>query len=286
MQRSSAFLKVQKRAAEVRQAYSERATDYANILVYGPFGTGKTRLALTAPKPVFIDSFDPGGTKTRDLQPLIEAGDVIVEAKWESDKWKEPWAFREWEAEMRSRANDGFFNHLGTYILDSTTRWSKSLMYAVLQTGDRKGGPRKGETPQIQDYLTQQLTAIDWLGEMMTYHCHVVVTGHIARIRDEVRGQMETGLLLWGKLSEEVPLVFDEKYVARCPAEGSYVLQTKNDGYYAAETRMGGGIFAAQEAQDLRRLLKLAGKRWEDKPSLFDTPSEETDNGQSSESPP
>ena len=66
------FLKVQKRAEEVRNRYKESASSWVNILAYGDFGTGKTSVAATCPTPVFIDSFDPGGTKTAVLKPQID----------------------------------------------------------------------------------------------------------------------------------------------------------------------------------------------------------------------
>jgi hypothetical protein len=270
MTESPKFLQVKERALKAREAYKESASKYSNFLVYGDFGTGKSQLASTCPTPVFIDSFDPGGTKTAALQPAIEKGDIIVDARWESDSWKDPFAFGQWEREMADREREGFFNHIGTYILDSVTRWSDSLMFDILRRGTG-GKTRKGSNPQLQDYLIQQLTAVDWLGVLMGYPCHVLCTGHIGLKQDDVSGKMETGLLLYGKLSEKVPLVFDEKYVARTSNSSSgvkYQLLTKNDGYYKAETRMGGAKFGTFEEPDIKALLRKAGRDGKDKPSL------------------
>lgn len=270
---SDKFLKVQKRAASVRQKYTDSASPFVNILAYGDFGTGKSSLAATAVRPVFIDSFDPGGTKTAVLQPLIESGDIIVENKWEQDSWKKPWAFREWEREMAERERDGFFDHIGTYMVDSITKWSDSMMYEILKVGSRKTGPRPGTTPEIQDYLTQQLTAVDWLDMLMGYRCNVLCTGHIGIDKDEITGATQTGMLLYGKLSMKVPLAFDEKYITRSkqgPSGIEYHLQTKNDGYWKAETRMGGSNFATFEQPDIRKLMQKAGKNTDDRPRLVD----------------
>ena len=105
----------------------------------------------------------------------------------------------------------------------------------------------------------------------MGYPCHVFVTGHIGLMKDEVSGKMETGLLMYGKLSEKVPLVFDEKYVTRVKSSSSgvsYELLTRNDGYYKAETRMGGGKFDPAETPNVKALLRKAGRPTDDKPSL------------------
>ena len=102
--------------------------------------------------------------------------------------------------------------------------------------------------------------------------CHVIVTGHIGLTRDEVTGGMESGLMLAGKNSEKVPLVFDEKYVTRTITKSSgttYELLVKNEGRYKAETRIGGIKFNPIEEPNIKALLKKAGKSWEDRPSLF-----------------
>ena len=281
--RSADFSKVLERVRKVREQYESSSSQYENFLVYGHFGTGKTTLSTTCPRPVFIDCFDRGGTKTRALQPLIESGDIIVDNRWEDDSWKDPWAFREWEREMRRRESEGFFNHIGTYMLDSITSWSESMMYEILKVGDGKTGSRKGQIPQLQDYLKQQLTAVDWLGVMAGYNCHVVVTGHIGIDKDEVTGKMVTGLLLWGKLAIKVPNVFDEKYVTRV-VNDQYVLQTRKEGIYQAETRMGGGIFNTFEEPNIKKLLEKAGRSFDDKPPLIDSiEDKEVENDQPEE---
>ena len=268
------FLKVKERVSEIRARYEEGSSNTVNLLVIGDYGTGKTQLASTCPTPIFIDSFDPGGTKTRALQPMIKKGDIIVDDQWETDSWKRPGAFRQWEKDMEQRMKEGFFEHFSWYLLDSATKWAMSMMFEILS----KAG-RAGKGPQIQAYLVQQLTAADWLGQLMDLPCNVMVTGHIGVDKDEVTGKMETGLLMWGKLAQQVPLVFDEKYVCRVDQKSSgpeHKLLTKNDGMYKAETRMGGDLFSQFEDMNIRTLLKKAGKPSEDKPSLVEKMNDES----------
>ena len=267
---SRLFLSVQQRVAAVRQRYAKAQRDYANILVYGDFGTGKTSLAATAPTPVLIDSFDPGGTKTAVLQKKIASGDIIVDSRWERDSWKNPTQYAGWEAEFEEREQSGFFDAIGTYFIDSLTRLADSMMWEILRRGTN-GKTRVGKFPELQDYRAQQFTTVDILGRLMNLPCHVVVTGHIGLLKDEVTGALEAGLLLAGKLSTMVPLVFDERYVAMTrtsPNGTSHVLLTRNNGRYKAETRRGGLVFSEYEQPDLRRLLKLAGYSHEDKPPI------------------
>jgi len=49
----------------------------------------------------------------------------------------------------------------------------------------------------------------------------------------------------------------------------AHSLLTKNDGYYKAETRMGGSKFQQHEETNIRALLKKAGRNAEDKDKLF-----------------
>lgn len=268
---SDVFLKVQQRVAAVQAAYASTNRSYSNFLIYGDFGTGKTQLTTTCPRPVFIDSFDPGGTKTAALQPLIQSGDIIVENKWEDDSWKSPRRWMEWEREMEARIQEGFFEYFGTYVLDSITKWADCLLWEILRRGTPGKGSRAGKHPELQDYGVQQMTTVDWLGVMMGLPCHVMVTGHIGLIKDEVTGGLETGLMLSGKLSEKVPLVFDEKYITWAkegPQGAKYQLQTRNDGKYKAETRMGGMKFDLYEEPNIRALLKKAGRSADDKPPI------------------
>ena len=79
-------LTIQSHFADLRNRYNETRSKYINILALGGYGSGKTQLFSTCPKPIKIDSFDPGGTNTAALQPLIDKGDLIV-SRFEDDDW-------------------------------------------------------------------------------------------------------------------------------------------------------------------------------------------------------
>ena len=269
------FLEIKKHALEVRNSYAERSqTGKVNILNIGRPGTGKTRLTIYAPKPVHIDSFDRGGTKTAELQPFINRQEIIVDSSFEEDSWKDPRAFRNWEAKLEKRRNMGYFDCLGTYQLDSSTTFADSMMYAILQKGGDKRGSRIGQLPELQDYHMQQYTLVDYFNLLMDLPCHVIVTGHVTLIKDETTGKLETGILLAGKASDKVPLAFDEKYISRF-YEGGYKLQTKADGKWHAETRVGGLKFEQFEEPNLYKLLEKAGLDFADKPLLSELVAKE-----------
>lgn len=259
---------IKKHSLEVREYYTEQPfMDKINILNIGKPGTGKTRLAKYAPKPVLIHSFDRGGSKTAEIQPLIESGDIIVDTRFEQDDWHNPRAFRLWEKTFSNLKKIGFFDAIGTYFLDSATTFADAMMYALLKSGGDKRGSRAGELPGLSDYHLQQYTMVDYFNVMMSLPCHVVVNGHVTFIKDEVTGAIMTGILLAGKASDKVPLTFDEKYISKMFA-GKFVLQTKTDNYYSAETRVGGLTFKTYEEQNLYKLLEKAGLPFKDKPPI------------------
>jgi len=262
------FAEVQSRALAIRQRYEEsNRHEFHNFLVYGHEGTGKTRLLTTARKPVLLASFDPGGSTTRDLQPFIKSGDIIVQ-DYSGDVRSKPTKFREWEKDFLEMEGNGFFEHIGTYALDSLTRWADAMMSELV----RMNGFKNEGIPDKREYYIQQLSSVDYIGRLCALPCDVFCTGHIALEKDEVEGRMYTGLLLAGKMSDKIPLCFDEKYITRTEGTSKgvrYFLQTHNDGQYRAETRMGGSAFETKEEPDLAQLFRKAGVEMKHKPGLF-----------------
>ena len=108
-----------------------------SALITGESGSGKTYLLRTARKPVFIDSFDPGGSK--GLRKWISRGEIVVDTRWERDDPLHPTAFDRWEREFNQRYRNGFFDNFGTYCLDSATTWADAAMAKRLKEVNRAG---------------------------------------------------------------------------------------------------------------------------------------------------
>lgn len=256
-----------------------KPNEYVNFIIYGAFGTGKTSVLGTAPKPILIFSFDPGGCKTRYLQPMIERREVIVDTTFENidgDDWRYPKVWEAFEDRIEDMENKGIFEHIGTFCVDPFTRASECLMHQIMH--ERRPKIKK-RTPTLPDYMHQQFTAVQLVAKLSSLPCHVILTAHLQRLHNEKSGGFEQELLFYGKLAQKLPPCLDEKYMCLVQDESrgqKYVFQTQNTDEYAASTRIGGcsdedvkPVFKLFESQNIRRLLRKAGRSFEDKPPLF-----------------
>lgn len=244
---------------------------YITALVLGHPGTGKTSLAATCPTPVLIDSFDPKGTLTKVLQPGINRGDILVR-NYESDRWKKPVMFKQWENDFKKLQDTNFFDHIGTYILDSFTGWSKFMMYEIIRMNKSGQNAHADNTPAQAHYKTLLYTTLEYINQLTTLPCHTLMMAHVNVTQDAVTGAQEVSLLAPPSMKNDVPSGFCEKWFTRVlPGKdgGLYKLQIKNDGKWRASSRICGPTKDAYEEPDVRKLLRKYGVNAENKPRLI-----------------
>lgn len=261
----------------IRNMYKKRSEQTGlNILLYGDFGTGKTYSLHTLPKPVYIHSFDPGGSVT--LRKWVDSGEVIVDSRFETDDRNNPEAYRAWEKEFNELRGSGFFEEVGTYVIDSLTTFSSCLMAAAM-SGNKDQKPRNSKVrtfiPQLQDYQIQMYTIEDVLKICTGLPCNFVCTAHIQRNTDEVTGAIISSVMITGKLSQKLPLLFDEVYVTdyKNTSKGpEYFFQIRPTGMHKTRSRIAANAdFDATEPQNFSELFRKGGIKFEDKPLLNET---------------
>lgn len=245
-----------------------------SALITGETGSGKTFLLRTARKPVFIDSFDPGGTKC--LRKLIEKGDVVADTRWENEDPYNPTAFDAWVKETDRRFDLKFYDKFGTYCLDSASTFADAVMNSQL---DASGIP--GQMPRFRkDYNPQKVNVINRIKKFMTLHCDFILTGHLDTVKDVI-GRDKYGdptfkikyrFMTTGKAVVTIPLQFDELYVLEGTETSSGIerkLLIDAQGTYVARSRLkADGLLEEHEDADIKQLLKKIGLDWEDKEPL------------------
>lgn len=272
---------IEKEFAQLRENYEkdERQASF-NALILGESGSGKTFLLRTARKPVHIDSFDPGGTK--GLRDLIKKGEVIVDTRYEGEDPLSPFAYQAWKKEFEYRRREGYFNYIGTYVIDSATTWSEAIMNQIL-----KAANIAGKAPRFtHDYVPQKVEIRNKLRQCLDTPCDFILIGHhqlIEDVDDEGKKTMRFRFMTTGQGMVTIPLLFDEVYsmVTRRTSTGvDYQLVTQNDGVHPARSRLAkGGALSPREEPDIKKLLKKAGVSCDDKPLFPTNPKNNIEGG-------
>ena len=264
-------------ADRLRDMYREDShKDTFNALIYGASGTGKTTLLKTCRKPVLVHSFDPGGTVV--LRDEIEQGSILVDTRFEYEDPTKPIAAKLWDNEYHRLKKLGFFDHIGTYALDSVTTWAQCVMYDILKQQGRSGkvsvtGKSYVGIPQKNDWMPQMIVMENAIRDFLALPCDIILIGHDTMDKDEVTGKMYSSIMITGQLKKRVPLLFQEIYysmVKETSAGLDYQLLTRATGMYQARTRLGkGGELETYEKPDIKHILRKVGLPTDDKPTIY-----------------
>lgn len=158
------------------------------ILLYGPSGVGKTRLAAQFPSPLLL-SCDPGSMggalsavnfgikqlKIANYQDLMSLMPVL-------------------------KAQAGI--EFKTIIIDSVTYLGKLVMQNILANANR-------ELPRFEEWGLNYTRTARLINNFAEMNCHVIFTAIDKTDKDEVTGKMFGGPSLPGQLQKELPQAVD-----------------------------------------------------------------------------
>ena len=229
-----------------------------SVLVYSPFGGGKTHFLGTFPKPMLVFFFDRYG---KDL-PLLKLGqasqlmqlqvgttyipckeirdpqtnELLVRLEYYHDVTEPPTAYSTF-LNQRMATIHLEFEQWATIAIDSMTflefsarKWDE----LVLNAGHRD--PRS--------HYAQSMNMLETLlySRLAGFPMNVVVTAHVDRKMSEIHGEILHTVAAPGSLKGRIGAAFQEVYrIQRQKNEdGTFrrILQTQEDGEYQAQTQL------------------------------------------------
>lgn len=254
-----------KRIVELRKIYDERQQDKkAKILMYGEWGTYKTTLATTMPRPILMHSFDPGGDKIKHIQDGVRDGSIIVDNKWQSRTMTESGdLFQKWNNEYSQLKNDKVFDEIGTFVLDSLTTLQRLVVDASVESNTKNrivSSKMPVKVPQMRDYGVQDSAMEFVLADILSLPCHVLIIGHAEQnentnSKGEITSIEYRPLIVGKKLRGKIPLLFDEIYITATQGNKG-VMYTQPSGMYHARSRLG-SLFPIQKKYDNKEIGDL-----------------------------
>lgn len=255
-QNTQKISEAQKKITELRNIYSERTQNKkAKIFLYGEWGTYKSTLASTMPRPILYHSFDPGGEKIKHIQDGVSDGSIIVDNRWQSRNLANSAdVFSNWNTEYNKLKVSGIFNEIGTFVVDSLTTFQRLVVDAAVSSNNKNSvisAKMPIKIPQMRDYGVQDSAMEFAVSDILDLPCHVLIIGH-SEVHEETDSKgnllkMEHRPLITGKkLRGKLPLMFDEIYISRIRGNKAEVL-THPQGMYHARTRLG-SLFPIEKA--------------------------------------
>jgi len=274
----SSLLKIKQEAEKIRKMYEEDPRNATfNGIIHGPIKVGKTSLLKTCPKPVLVHSFDPGGTDV--LKDMITTGEILADTQFESENPFKPKACRLWEDSFNYLYQKNFFNHIGTFVIDSMTTWAQVIMYEVIRRAALKKKDRNpGEAPREQDWLPQMAFIENYMRKFLSLPCNCILLGHSDQPKDrEGNATGDLGIMITGKLRERVPALFSEIYYLRMKDFKTETRELLVKPVYGIQvgTRLGnGGKLDKIEEPDIKKIMKKVGLDASDKPLIHELKTE------------
>jgi len=209
--------------AKIKEQYeNEGKNKPPNILFYADWGIGKTTLAMTLPKPILLQEFDPGGHRLREVNDLAKSGDLTVDTRWQSQYQMTPTEiYNKWSVDYRKMKSSGVFDQIaeqgGYYVMDSFTLFQKLMIGAVMDRKDKistHDGSGEFTTLTRRGYGVQH-TAVDFvIRDLLGLPCGVMIIAHMEELQDSKGNTLGFEPLITGaKLRKQLPVLFEEIYI-------------------------------------------------------------------------
>lgn len=233
-----------KRIQELRDIYDSRVDDKkSKILFFGDWGTYKSTLATTMPRPIFFYTFDPGGDKIVHIQEGVKDGSIIVDNEFQTRQMDgEGDVFNNWNNSYNKMKSEGVFDEVSTVVLDSLTTFQRAVIDGSIASNNKQkdiGRKMPIKVPHQRDYGVQQAAIEYAISDLLSLPCHVVIIAHAEETTDENDMPVFQPLITGSKLRKSLPLLFDEIYISYFRGKKAY-LRLAPQGMFKARSRLYG----------------------------------------------
>lgn len=208
------------------------------IFVLGDTGAGKTSQLLTLSGKKFAYLFDPNAILSLrgydvDYEEFLpdrlnmSAGSL---SKGKGDKTTDYASklYLEWEKDIDSKLESGFFDAYDVIAIDSATTLLDLIMDRILTINGRSG-----QWPQQDDYGPQMMTFTNIMRTLTGLGKTLYLTGHLETKEDKLTQRILRQPLMTGRLKTKIPLLFSDIFICEAENDGrghvSYQIQTVPD---------------------------------------------------------
>jgi len=213
------------------------------ILLFGESGVGKTCFASKFPGPTHYYDFD---LKVGSVKSFTQDIGHITYDQYPASKTNPGEAgqrFNDDMGKLKQLATSGDFPYK-TIVIDSLTTLSDRIMSYLMKSnpGIKRVITQGAQAPALQDYGVFRIFMKQFIAEILSFPCNVVMIAHIDIVKDENTGQLLRVPMLTGKLAKELPIYFEEVYYAYVEGEGTtrkHMLQTQSDRKFNCRTQRG-----------------------------------------------
>jgi len=218
--------------------------DLVKLLVVGPPGSGKTILAAGFPYPIkYLDFDNKVSSAARyyqdDKERLANIDVVNLSAALQDNPMTELMKVIN-EFVSYQRASKYPYK---TLVLDSITTFSSVVLQGIMKSnpGINRVKTSQGEHPGLQDYGILKREFQKLIPGLLTLDINVVMTGHVEISKDDTTGELIYGVQMDGSFAQQLPIYFEEVYVARVEeqkGERRYLLQTQSDAKFKCRSQI------------------------------------------------
>lgn len=231
-----------KKIEELRQAYSTK--DDAKLfrgMLYGKFGTYKTTIASTMPRPILFHGFDPGGEEIKHMQEGIKDGSIIADTQFAHRSIADAGnVFKEWNKEYEALKRRDIFSFVNSFVVDSFTSLQKLVIDATMESNPKNtniSDKMPFKVPHQRDYGVQDSAMEFIISDFLDLPCHVLVIAHAEEGTDDNEMVYHQPMITGKKLRAKIPNLFNEIYVTRKLGSKGRVY-TDDKGMYEAKSRL------------------------------------------------